>query len=448
MIKCRNTYDIFNIILFVLTQVIICAAILIVKIQNNDDLQYQSATYQYSFWHFVYNHEYLTWSGRVSANGLLYLIFKINPLIYKIIAPLFILLTSYSISKVFIQKVNLKYLLLITLSFGLISHRILGESILWITGSFNYLVPVSCGLFAMIPYIDNFYRNINKIKTFLFIITAIAIIISVLGNEQIAMVMIVFTLIFHIIQIKKRKPVNIYLYFLTTLIIVGTAINLFAPGNRVRWFQELHWLPGFNQLSLINHIELGISWFVKSISTQFISIIFSLSLIPILLKRKVKPKFNFYLFLTQIGILILLKLISIFIYIPEIIINTFWILFLINLFLLIIQCSTQKFFTFLCLMTGLLSLIIMWFSPTIYASANRVMYVTSLLWIIVIISFIDQLKLIRNKKLIVLFFIFFLINFCSPFIKIILNTFSPITISTNNFTQETTNFHSSISSLL
>lgn len=422
MVKNNQKRDIFGITLFILTEIVILIAIFIVKIQPNDDLQFQAASTQYSFWDFVYYHEYLNWSGRISANGLFYLSTKLGIWTYKLIAPLSIFLTSYSISKFFTKKINLRYILLITLSFSLISHRILGESLFWFTGSFNYLVPVSCGLFCLIPYINNSCTKKNKIG---FFFITIASLIATLGNEQIAFVMIAFILIFHLSQKIKKRSIDTSLYFLTTIIILGTVINLISPGNKIRWTQELHWIPGFNQLSTIDHISLGISWISNTLLNRFFLILLFLSSIPILFKEKLKKKTKtfYFFFLFQFTTLLLIKIISNFIQIPKFFFNPFWILYLINLFFLIIQSSSKKIFTFECLMAGLGSLIIMWFSPTIYASSDRVMYVASIFWIIVIISFLDQLKLITKNKITTLFFILFTGSFLSPLIKNLLNFF-------------------------
>lgn len=391
-----------------------------VKLQNNDDLDFKIATNKYTFFYFVYNVEYLKWSGRIAANGLLYFASKIGIWSYRLISPLSILLTSYSISRIFTKNFNFRYFILSVFSFGFIRHRVLGESVFWFTGAFNYLIPVSLGLYALIPYIDYFFWNKKERKLFQIISAIIAGFIAVLGNEQFSLIMFVFIIIFHLI---KRKNIPKFFYFLSTSILIELIISLISPGDRLRWYSELHWLPGFDRMSLIAHILLGSSWIFNSLLNQFIVIFLILSAIPLIFTKlfKKKLKIIYFLYLIQLIFLIISKLFSIKIHpnIQLLLLLTYFS----GLFTLIIYCSSRRIFDLLCLLAGLGSLFVMWFSPTIFASSDRVMYVTSLLWIIVVLDFIYQYKLIDNNKFIFIVFLLFISTFLLPVYKPILLNF-------------------------
>jgi len=418
--KIKNQKDLFNIVLFILSLIVIYITVFIVKLQNNDDLDFKIAADKYTFFDFVYNIEYLKWSGRITANGLLYFASKIGIWSYRLISPLSILLTSYSISRIFTKNFNFRYFILSIFSFGFIRHRVLGESLFWFTGAFNYLIPVSLGLYALIPYTDYFFWNKREVNSFRIVSAFIAGFIAVLGNEQFSLVMLAFILIFHSL---KRKNVPKFFYFLSASIIMELIVSLISPGDRLRWYSELHWLPGFDKMSLIAHILLGSSWIFNSLLNQFIIIFLILSAIPLTFTKLFKKKFKiiYFLYLIQFIFLIVSKLTSIKIF-PSIQLLLL-ITYFSSLFILIIYCSSRRIFDLLCLLAGVGSLIVMWFSPTIFASSDRVMYVTSLLWIIVILDFIYQSKLINNNKFIFIVFLLFISTFLLPLYKPILLNF-------------------------
>jgi hypothetical protein len=116
-VEKRINKDCFNFILFCFSLLIILIAVFIVKLQNNDDADFQLAASKYNFFDFIYNIEYLKWSGRLIANSFLYFASKIGIWSYRLIAPLSILLTAYSISRIYTPKFNLKNLMVTLFSF-------------------------------------------------------------------------------------------------------------------------------------------------------------------------------------------------------------------------------------------------------------------------------------------------------------------------------------------
>ncbi|MNN96028.1 hypothetical protein D3C81_2149420 [compost metagenome] len=65
--------------------------------------------------------------------------------------------------------------------------------------------------------------------------------------------------------------------------------------------------------------------------------------------------------------------------------------------------ATEKWFVFFSLSASIATLGIMFFSPTIYASGNRVLAACSVLWGFIILKLIKDNQLIRNNNQIVMF---------------------------------------------
>ena len=136
------------------------------KMQIGDDHWFQQVTPNYTFLGYV-KWRYLTWSGRVSVESVLYFIFRDNGSLWKVINPIVITLFAYGISRIVVGNGicrNRKYIILncyICIGWLFISNAVLQSSVLWITGSINYIWPMTAGLLAIIPFRDALLRAVS-----------------------------------------------------------------------------------------------------------------------------------------------------------------------------------------------------------------------------------------------------------------------------------------------
>lgn len=264
--------------------------------------------------------------------------------------------------------------------------------------------------------------------------------IASISNEQVALCLSTFSLISITISFYYKRKINIRLLLLTFLIIIATSILIFAPGNKLRWVSEVHtWFPGYDKLTLKSKIHLGLIWIYKQLYYEMRNIILLLSAIIFCIYCKEKGKYNiaFFIFSLMFFTIIasifldnhifynfdLIKsysfshnifyfwksdtgfTISVFPYI-------FWTIFGILLFYLILTVSKNKFFHFLCLAGSICTMVIMFFSPTIYASGPKTLVVGSVLLSIVSASLIKEFKLLESRLSVFLFS-------CLPFLNLI-----------------------------
>ncbi len=94
----------------------------------------------------------------------------------------------------------------------------------------------------------------------------------------------------------------------------------------------------------------------------------------------------------------------------------FWTIFILLLFYLILSVSNHKIFHALCFAASICTMVIMFFSPTIYASGPRTLVVGSVLLIIIGVTLIQEYKLIGNKLSVIIFCCLPFLNFLQLYI--------------------------------
>lgn len=408
-----------------------------------DDGIFYSFTQKYDFLEFL-QWRYYSWSGRIVGDGLAYVSSIMGIWFYRIVSMVCLFLTAFSIIRICCPKFDFKiFLFTILLIGGLINFSILTSSIFWFNGFIYYLIPVSFGLYSMIIYADFYFRKIYKNNLLKIFLTFLSIFIAMLSNEQISIVIIVFSFVFHFIYIYKKEKLPKLFYYLTFFSLICLATSLLSPGNKLRIESELHWFPGFDILPISAHIKIGTFLLFDSVVNKLFFIIAALSSIIFTKKKDFNKTIKFIknIFIIQILFIVVNKLnqspfLSInFLYnfnflkityletfklsfssysFKDIFIGVspyiFWALYLINLLILLIYYSKKKYFTFLMFMAGICSIVLLWFSPTMFGSGNRILYVCSIIWITLFVDTVCNSKLLNNKTLFLLLFVVYFNN--------------------------------------
>ena len=250
------------------------------NMQPGDDFWFQHATRSYSLLDYL-QLRYMNWTGRMSAELVLYFIFRDGGVVWKFINPLFLTLMAYSISRIITVKKSDKnnYILnwYICIGWLLISKSVILDSIMWITGSIVYLWPMLAALVAVIPFIDALNKNYNKKFSMLYIFCAV---FASMGEEQIALVLVVFIIIINLhIYIRDKKNYK-YLIIENIVVILGSIILLIAPGNLVRNQQEtINWLPNYSLYSKWEIMFNGVQWLLQTLLNDSKVILFLVLLV-------------------------------------------------------------------------------------------------------------------------------------------------------------------------
>ena len=332
-------------------------------------------------------------------------------------------------------------------SFALLSSGIWRWSITWATGSFNYLWPDSA-LAISFYYLLNSMLNKEKIKLFQCVVL-IPVVLFACNTEQTALICITMYSIVILYYILKEKYFDKYILILYLFITASTLIVFLAPSVPLRYAAEVKtWYPMFNDISLIKKAVYGYAYTViyGFLLYNYMNTILLSALLFIILKKQYNN-----IILNIISLLPLLYSL-----LHYIIIQSKWVFFRlfynVNAFsksiilnnynepfisvitgtlmiLIIIYCIFKikwqsmeiKYLTLLFLSAGLMSAFILSFSPTIYASGERIWLIPYTMYILSIAAvFMELLRYIdiSSKKFIFIFSLYFIAGLVDLFGKV------------------------------
>lgn len=385
---------------------------------QTDDGWFMKVPRNYTWLGYV-SWRYMNWSARLLPETALYFIFLIPVNLYYVINSLFTCLLVFSIARIFTVKSSVKQLILAACTVFFIDFSVLHSTLFWFTGSVNYLWPLALGTFLMIPYADYFYREKKEVKPLRYFIPTVLFSIS---NEQFLVCALGVVCVFHLCLIIKREKQNIWLCLNSLVLLAGFLLMYLSPGNKLRLDAETKtWMPDFESLSFLGHIRRGMSWFFDGWYHSFFAILLAITLLTILqLKhKKIKDVLLGYTFFAASFSLVLKESSFNFILIKD----NFWIdkiksgsvinietakailpfivwgIFLLVLFVAIIVTLDNKIFAALLLAASVLSSLIMWLSPTMYASGTRVFLCSGFFLGLVLYQLLNQqIKMYHDNK--------------------------------------------------
>ena len=342
---------------------------------------------------------YFLWSGRVFIEAIMVSTIKYH-IIWRITLPLLVLAMSYLMWSSFmrgsIEKysgMSLSLLLILCMDGG-----VAGDSQWWITGFYNYLLPMTCALYIIHTIINNRAFSVSTI-----ILVIFCGLIST-SCEQIAIGMIITCAIILI----KHKSNNIALkptLLISLLIIMGATINLLSPGSENRFYIEAHrYMPQILDMNLFEKSIIGVDRLVENISTtkNILFIICCFTFIKYKIDQaqdNIVTKINlFFICLSLIIILIgpsaYMNDISFLTYQSKFTtanfgdyhIYIYYTIFMISLISLAVGTLNDNgvinLDCFLALSIGILVTIAIGLSPTAYASNVRILYVVNICMVI------------------------------------------------------------------
>ncbi|MCL6570978.1 MAG: DUF6056 family protein [Bacillus sp. (in: Bacteria)] len=420
-----------------------------------DDYKFSKVSREMSIADWI-SSRYMEWSSRVFPDTMVYLILDHQVWLWRIVNPLLIILLAVTIVRIWKVNISMMEVLIALMMVGFFAQNVLSSGVFWITGSMNYLWPISFGLLAMIPYADKVFRNSPLNNYYLFVAALTLGFLASIGNEQVSLCITCFALISHGTLYIKKQPQDKKLIVITIFMIIGTSLTLLAPGNKVRWIQEAaYWYPGFENLSLKDHLYIGTIWAFEKIFSDMKFLLFLLSTITLITyfrDSKLRNNLVFKIFTFVFGMVVLFNLSGIgldLLYSFKIIKNFnfsanllsfftmkksfmvavfpyfFWMIFSLMLGYLMVKNTKFKAFVIISLLAFIATLVVMFFSPTIYGSGNRVLTVGSTILGLIITGKIVENNLINNRFYLCLLGCFPIINLSNMLYKWLQAGFNP-----------------------
>ncbi|MGX7418983.1 DUF6056 family protein [Carnobacterium gallinarum] len=388
---------------------------------GSDDEWFANFHKQASFLTYL-NSRFNVWSARIVPDAILFYIFLVPLTVWRILNSFFLVLLCRSIVRLFSPKASILSTLSVMCIIGFVSSSVINEGFFWITGSINYLWPLAMGIYVLVPLADYFYRETDMTFSFQNWIRLFVTFIVSFTNEQVLICVIGVFLATIIALLVKKRTIPLYLYLSVTILIIGFLIMYFSPGNALRMQSEVaRWFPNFYELSVLSRLSIGFSWLYGQVIAYMLWILMLISgmtcyLLPSSWLKKTLISSSIFLLAANIFKNVRffdferIKLIS-----KESYFNfsfltnkafyasafpyVIWTLFIGLLIYASVKASGKQILVSLCYLAGILSSMLMFLSPTIYASGTRVFNVLGVtLAIIAYILLIKIQERISNKN--------------------------------------------------
>lgn len=397
--KIRNTYKYIPILIFFIYAFWIHHDVVLLE---GDDMVFKDSLKNMTILEWCKSF-YMQWGGRVPIHLLIILFLNLPLIFWKIynsILYILVLVYIYRYICLFYKEITDKQLFiintLVSMLFIIIPDSIVNSSIIWITGSFNYLLPSTMVLIGLYPFLaDVVDKKVSKIDIFL---AWIGVFIASYA-EQTAAVFICMTVFCLGYLIYRKRKISLAHISLFVFGVINSIVQYAAPGNLVRYDAELlRWYQSFDMYNIFDKVLLGLIHCLKSVFMPgfplFILILFFLGILTLK-----KDFFNQLSYLILCAFTIVVKNIvatlddgvvwqihntKILISIAVII---FWLLIFAWNIMNYLRDSIESIIVALLFLAAFASGIIMGMSPTVFASGDRV-FLLSYLLLVVVIAFL------------------------------------------------------------
>lgn len=211
-----------------------------------DDQYFLAAINNQSLSDYI-THRYMTWSGRVTLEAVMVLTIG-HEWFWRLSIPLTLLLLACSISRISTGKVSIQGAFLSIILLMCIPLSINTDTVWWVTGYYNYLLPTAMAAYALSIMMDE-----NRKKVEVFLSFACAIFFSYAEQTS-----VVFLISAAIIFAANKKNRNSYFISIILFCAVNFIILMKAPGNYERLNLETwRWMPEFSEYSFVHKMALG-----------------------------------------------------------------------------------------------------------------------------------------------------------------------------------------------
>lgn len=364
-------------------------------------LNYLSFTY-----HFL--------NGRVVANSLMYVMLQWDFMpLWITISTLATVSISFQVARTFGKQTLGKAMCLMLGMMMCIGFRVLSSSMFWFTGAIFYLWPISVLFYLLARLYDRYQEAVSLSFGWRGCVELLLSVAIAFWGEQFALVLIGFWMCYlaSVVFLKKQKPSWFELLLLGAL-LGGFLAMFFAPSQAIRMTNVYGYAAYEGGLGYL--LANGIYWTYQTvfIHQRLLMLLFGALIILCVDRTKNRALILAFEIVFCIPLVALLthgvhfgacidatKYIYQILYLPEagisirtVIPYLFWMVYT-GLMLTIFLLNTQrKAFTCLVILASVASLVIMWFSTTMYASGNRTCAVFCFSMIALMLKFLMEHK--------------------------------------------------------
>lgn len=205
-------------------------------------------------WAF-YKGRYFEWSSRLILEFFVVAFLKLPSIIWRVLNSGVLVLLGVALSELFVEK-NKKVFnwFIVFLLFLFPLREMLSAG--WVTISINYIWPLTFGLLALVV-VKKILLGKKKIRLIEYILSGLFLIFAV--NQEIMAVILGIVFLTSAVYLILNKRFHWFIVMGLVLCLVSIVFTLTAPGNHLRQQAEIRWFIDFNYISFVEKLEIGIS---------------------------------------------------------------------------------------------------------------------------------------------------------------------------------------------
>lgn len=380
--------------LFLILTAMLVFACTVVKLEMlSDDGCYLQMMADHPRFSDYLSYTYQCLNGRLVANTLMFVMLKLNAMwLWCIITVAALISIGVNVSRMFGKSANLKGT---ALTLGLIcclGFRVLSSSVLWFTGAIFYIWPIALAVYLLVRLSKRFYADEPMRLDWRFFCELLLGGLLMLWSEQDALVLLGFYLVYFLYRWLIRKKGFDYLTLSVFALWAALfCVMFFAPSQAERMNNVYGYAALGGGVGYL--VQNGLYWTYGAIFVQQRTLMLIFGAVALICTDRKKHPVLAYSFEALLAIALSTILIhgtafegyvnaSPYIYgiayFPEagysigtLLPYVFWTLYSVLLVSTVLVSSKNKLLTVLVMLASLATLLIMWFSTTMYASGYR-----------------------------------------------------------------------------
>lgn len=245
-----------------------------IQYSDGDDVFFKETTAANALFPYI-KWRYITWQGRLTSEAMTWFGFRMGLQAWRFVNAFVITMLPLGLLKIvramFPERITeyrvLLFSILSCVSILCMDVQVIGYGAFWVTGSLFYLWSFVAGIWALIPVAMQVFQEEVDWKHYLYAIP-LAFITS-MGMEQSAAVCVVFGILAIIYTAARFRYLPKLLTLQTVIVIAGMVIVFLSPGTVERTASETAtWLPEFATMGVSQHIFITVQWLMQALAQE------------------------------------------------------------------------------------------------------------------------------------------------------------------------------------
>lgn len=244
---------------------------------TNDDVFFYNALNTRNALDFML-YRYSSWSGRFTIEGLLASTIHFSAF-WKVIIPSSFILLVCSISRIATGEIRFYFVIGSSALLLLVPRLVNIDSFYWVTGAYNYIIPFSLATYSLSVFLKHERGLVNST------LSLVALVVAGFSEQSaVFLLLICYGLI-----VLRKVIISWYSISFIIILTIFSAFLFLAPGNAIRSSAEsINWMPQFFEYNILLKLMFGLDRAGMAISMPFSIPLITLCVALILKKKEIK----------------------------------------------------------------------------------------------------------------------------------------------------------------